>query len=43
MKLVELSVKDGKDVYDMLQRIGYDENAFRMMYMGCPMINIHHG
>ena len=29
MKLVELSVKDGKDVYDMLQRIGYDENAFR--------------
>ena len=28
MKLIELSPNDGKNIYDMLQRIGADENAF---------------
>lgn len=29
MELKELSIHDGKEIYEMLQRIGPDENAFR--------------
>ena len=29
IKLIELSIDNGKDVYEMLQRLGPSENAFR--------------